>query len=198
MIVYGLTMQHKPQEVPTEVAAWVTERNSRYPAIDFQIEWQKAFPEDADLVRKYSRTFGFQGKDLMSVNFLYPTEYWCVRIIGGINAEGHMVNPSYRGEIKPLGDLRNEIAGYVAGTGEKLSEKGVGILRTEKEPYEKPVMVPFPSDYRYTSELSLSGKELQELQEAGGLLADPKTRDEAVRAIRAKDWQTLKRLKEER
>ncbi len=48
MIVYGLTMQGKNDEVPVEVAAWLLERNSKYQnSIDFQVDVNPVRPEDA-------------------------------------------------------------------------------------------------------------------------------------------------------
>ena len=40
MIVYGLTMQGKSEEIPKEVATWVFDRESKYPNIEFVIDCQ--------------------------------------------------------------------------------------------------------------------------------------------------------------
>lgn len=200
MIVYGLSMKGRPEEVPSEIAPWLFERNTRYPAIDFTLECSEAHPEQAEefagIARQYSQLFGFSRfGGVSSVTFPYLNEMWHVRIVGGLDPDKNIVNSSFKGEIMPLGDiLRNEIAGYSPDKGAvRLSEEGVGIPRAQNEPVSvKPTsMVPFPSDLRWTSEVSMSGKEF------GELLTNPKTQSEAEKAIWAKDWKAMERLKEQ-
>ena len=199
MIVYGLTMQDRPQEVPKEVGIWLLERNVRYPNVDFTIEYREPYPSEVEelvsMARKYSRIFSYDPPNggIGMIGFLYLTQRWSVRIIGGLDGEGNIADRSKEGSIRAFSkELRAEIAGLPSDA-KRAGEGVIGIPRQDDDvPLEKPAeMISLPSDLRWTSTVSMSGKELD------NLLSNPDTDIEVKRAIWEKDWETLKRLKEQ-
>ncbi len=143
MIVYGLTMQGKPEAVPKEVATWLIERNSRYPNIDFIIDcWDphhSQVEEFETAARKYSRLYYLTSPfsagnilNVLSVVFSYLKQSWTVRIVGAFNEkENKIATPEERtgseeGEREenirslPL-VLRAEIAGLPTTPAPELS-----------------------------------------------------------------------------
>lgn len=217
MIVYGLTMQGKAEEIPKEVATWVFDRESKYPNIEFVIDYwnphASQINEFKSMVRKYSRLYSFWSKFVSTrvsgvnvVVFPYLSEQWCVKIVGGINQKGeiadlsvdeirHSLPAALRAEIAELPivpELPSEI--------EKINENLLGFIRGKGNlPLERPSeMIPFSPDWRWTSEFSLSGDELEKFAESAKLLLDPAIQKEAESAIRAKDWEKLKQLKAQR
>ncbi len=213
MIIYGLTMQGKPEAIPKEVATWLFERNSRYPNIDFTVDCWDPHPSQVEefetVARKYSRLYSFWNKFVSTrvsgvnvVGFPYLNERWSVKIVGGINQKGEIADLIVDEVRKPLpAALRAEIAGLpitpeLPSEVEKINENALGILRKEGDlPLERPTeMIPFPSDFKMTSEFSLSGEEIEKFAQHAGLLLEPDIQKEAERALRAKDWETLKRL----
>ncbi len=201
MIVYGLTMQGKKEEFPVKVVAWLLERNSLYlNTIDFTVDVHEVSPEQAEeykpIAQKYFQIFGLKnpGFGILHVSFLYGTESWSVKIVGGLDKEGNLADRSNQEVAMSLGaGRRAEIADFDAKA-EKISENSFGLLRQPANPLkDKPKeMVSLPPDSRWTSEVSMTGAEL------GSLLSDPQTKEQAGHAIWQKDWQTLKCLKEER
>lgn len=208
MIVYGLTMQGKLEAVPKEVATWLIERNSRYPNIDFIVDcWdphpsQKAEFESAAL--KYSRLYLFNGPlgGVGQVLFPYLSQSWNVKIVGGLDKKGEIADKSGHNYLENFGSplpvaLRAEIVAFPDSSMlEKVSDKVMAVPRKENElalnAPEKLVLL--PSDFRWTSEFSLSGEEIEKFAQHAGLLLEPDIQKEAERALRAKDWETLKRL----
>jgi hypothetical protein len=199
MIVYGLTMQEKPEQVPKEVATWLLERNSRYPNVDFTVECRDPHPSQVEefvsMARKWSRVFSYSPPDygIGAVSFLYLMQCWNVRIIGGLDEEGNIADRSKVEDIQPFSrELRAEIAGLPPDF-ERVGEGMIGIPRQDDDaPLEKPTeMISLPPDLRWTSDVSMSGEEFNKL------LNDPQTKTEAERAIWEKDWEALKRLKEQ-
>jgi hypothetical protein len=208
MIIYGTTMQGKYDAVPKEVAEWVQDRNARYPKIDFKIEYEEPRAEQmaeyGSIAKKYMRYYGF-GKGLFGVTdvfFPYLTQYWIIRIIGGVDKDGNIIDrdsPAFDNTaLQPLGPgLRAEIAGIASGSGlldtlVAIGESAMGLPRNGEALADPLELVPLTPDFRKTSELTLSGEEFSKL------MNDPDTGDEAQRAVWAKDWETLKRLKEKR
>lgn len=215
MIVYGLTMQGKPEGVPKEVAAWLIERNSRYPNIDFTVDCRDSHPSEVEefesAARKYSRIYYLTAPfsagnvlNVLSIIFPYLKQIWIIKIVGGLDSEGKIADRTKTEVIKPLPvQLRAEIAGLPTIPGlplpsemERLNKENVVIIRRKDEPpLEKPTeMIPLPSDFRWTSEVTMSGEELSNLPK---LLSNPQTRDEILRAYSEKDWETFKRLLKE-
>jgi len=199
MIVYGLTMQEKPEQVPKEVATWLLERNSRYPNVDFTVECRDPHPSQVEefvsMARKWSRVFSYSPPyyGIGAVSFLYLMQCWNVRIIGGLDEEGNIADRSKVEDIQPFSrELRAEIAGLPPDF-ERVGEGMIGIPRQDDDaPLEKPTeMISLPPDLRWTSDVSMSGEEFNKL------LNDPQTKTEAERAIWEKDWEALKRLKEQ-
>jgi len=203
MIVYGLTMQGKQEAAPEEVATWLLERNSRYPNIDFTVECSELNPSEKtkwrDEAVKYSRIFvkdEFMHWGISEVIFPYLSQIWEVRITGLIDDQGEILNPEspeYMGGHKLPPKLRLEIAGVPEPELVKMYDHKLGLPRKKHEPVleEPKVMIPLPHGLRWTSEVSMSGEEFNKL------LSDPRTKEEAERAIWNKDWETLKRLKEQ-
>jgi hypothetical protein len=205
MIIYGLTMQEKPEAVPKEVAEWLRDSIARYPNIDFEIDVHeisaggKAEYEAA--IQKYVRAYDYAQKGgfgVTTVTFLYAPESWTVRIVGGKDKDGNIISRDANAETHPLGaKLRAEIAGISNGSGllpalVPLSDETVAMPRNGEPILERPEMIPFSSDGRMTSEVSMSGGEFADL------LNDPTTKEEAMRAIWAKDWPTIRRLRDQK
>lgn len=203
MIVYDVTIQGRPDGVPKEVAIWLLERNSLYPNIDFIVGcWEPSLSDTIqweEEARKYSRIFVkdqsmFWGISL--VIFPYLSQFWTVRIVGLINEQGEILspeNPAYEEGRQLSMKLRFEIAAVPEPQEvEMYGDHKLGLPRKENEPVlEAPgVMMLLPPDFRWTSEVSMSGEEL------GKLLNDPQTGSQTARAIWEKDWETLKHLKE--
>ena len=200
MIVYGLTMQAKTEEVPVELAAWLLERNTRYlNTIEFKVDVYEVPVVDAaqyqPVAEKYSQLFARRNSTsgISDVSFLFKTQTWTVRIIGGSNADGTLADRNEQTTLPLSAAQRAEIAGLDTNA-EQVNELVFGILRKSAEPLkERPTeMMALPADGRWTSEVSMSGAELK------GLMGDPNIRDLAAQAIWQKDWDTIKRLKEER
>ena len=199
MIIYGLTMQGKSEEVPQEVATWVLTREMLYPNINFIIDCQEPHrfqvEQFAFMAKKYARFFWKSRPEggTEVVIFSYVRESWQIRIVGGLDQDENIADLSKEKNIRPLPrDLRNKIAGLPLDT-VRVNEKEEGVLREKNDiPLERPLeMVPLLPEGRYTSEVSMSGEEL------GELLSDPIIGKAAERAIWDKDWETLKRLKEQ-
>jgi hypothetical protein len=213
MIIYGLTMQGKNDLVPKEVAKWLVERNSRYHKIDFEVNCWEPYPSEKEKLestaRKYSRIYGFNAplEGVGTVSFLYLSQSWIVKIIGGLDKKGEIADkndPNYldnfggplpvplRAEIVALPDL---------STLKKIEDKTMGILRKKNEPVLNvpDEMVSLPPDFRMTSELSISGADFEPFVEFAPLLQeeDPDIREEALRLYYKKDWESLRRLKEQ-
>ncbi|MFH1559769.1 MAG: hypothetical protein ABIC19_04660 [Patescibacteria group bacterium] len=195
-------MQGKAEEVPKEVATWLLERNSRYPNIDFTVDCWDPHPSQIEefetTARKYSRLYSLNASlhGVLLVIFPYLRQSWNVKIVGGLDDKENIADRAKVENIKPLSvQLRAEIAGLPKLEElEQISDEMIGLARKKgDEPLEKAIeMTPLPSDLRWTSEVSMSGEEFNEL------LSDPMTKKEAERAIWEKDWETLKRLKEQR
>jgi len=139
-----------------------------------------------------------------TVTFSYPTQSWYVRIIGGVDSAGNIVSAYTDAESAgPLPrDLRAKIAGLPKKTKvvSKSPDQTIVVDSTEKAgaPSETPPkVVPLTADVFWTSELSLSGEELERLTEFESLLHSPTTREEAIRLFYKKDWSALRRLKEQ-
>jgi len=203
MIIYGFTMQGKPEELPKEVAAWLLERNSLYPNIDFTVDcWEPSLAEKAkreEEAKKYSRIFvkaQSMGWGISLVIFPYLSQHWTVKIIGLVNDQGEILDPGspeyMQGHMLPP-KLRFEIAGVPAPKLLEMYDHKLGLPRKEDEPaLETPeMMISFPPGLRWTSEVSMTGEEFNRL------LSNPETKVEAERAIWEKDWDALKRLKEQ-
>jgi hypothetical protein len=206
MIIYGTTMQGKDDVVSKEVAAWLRDRNARYPKIDFKIDyWERPaeqMTEYGKIAKKFVRVYGF-GKQpffgVLEVRFFYLTQFWTVRIIGGVDKDGNIIDKddpdTGTTEVKPLGPtLRAEIAGIANGseffhTLVKVGSNALGLPRNGEALADPSEFVPVVADFRKTSALTLSGAEFSKL------MNDPDFADEAQRAVWAKDWKTLKRLK---
>ena len=201
MIVYGLNMQGKKDEVPVEVAQWLLERNPSYlNTIEFQINADPVRPEHASqyepIAQKYSRLFSHTAPmgGILAVTFPYRTEIWHVRIVGGTNEDGSLTDRTQSATVLPLSaKQRAEIAGWDQSA-VQVDEKNTGFLRQADDPLkDHPAsMVALPADLRWTSELSLTGQEL------GDLLTDPTIADQVGRAILSKDWATLRRLTDQK
>ncbi len=217
MIVYGLTMQGKAEEIPKEVATWVFERESKYPNIEFVVDcWNphsSQIDEFKSMARKYSRFYSFWSKFVSTrvsginvVVFPYLSEQWLVKIVGGINQKGEIADLSADEVRHPLpAALRAEIAELpivpeLPSEIEKINENVLGLIREKDNlPLERPSkMIPFSPDWRWTSEFSLSGDEIEKFAESAKLLLDPAIQKEAECAIRAKDWEKLKQLRAQR
>jgi len=207
MIVYGLTMQEKPEVVPDEVAVWLLERNDRYPNIEFNINCSEpTSPEQVEEYKlgvRYSRLYHMRGPagHVMSVTFPYANQSWNIRIVGGLTKDGKIANLGKDEDTTGLtAQLRQEIAGLPDNT-EKVhrSEDGWVTLGTpvaadepsRKEPVE---FIPLPADGRWTSELTMSGAEILDLVE--GPVTERK--EALVQAISEKDWETARRLLKQR
>jgi len=183
MIVYHVTMQGREDAVPKEVAAWLVERNSLYPNIDFSVDCWVPHPaqieEAAKAARKYERLYHLKSANdgVLTVSFPFLQEWWQIRIIGGLDKDGNILDRSKAG---------------LTSEAEKLNEKLLVILRKDNNPVlEKPTeMVSIPPDFRWTSEVTMSGEQLNDL------LSDPEVKEQASQAIWGKDWRTLKRLKD--
>jgi len=216
MITYGLRMQERPDAVPKEVAVWLAERNLRYPKINFTVDCHEPHSsqkeEFASMARQYSRLYifwkGFVSTRVSDVNivvFPYLSEQWTIKIVGGINEKKEIADLTIDEVRRSLpASVRAEIAGLPVVADlppdmEKVNENCVGILRQKEDmPLDKPTeMIPLSADGRYASELSLSGEELNHLTEFAPLLENPATREEATNLFYKKDWETLKRLKEQ-
>jgi hypothetical protein len=209
MISYGLTMQDKPHEVPEELAKWILERNARYPNVEFKIDCLDRDRSHVDTNESTTKElvvfYGISGLGVTTVTFSYPTQSWSVRTIGGVDSAGNIV--SAYADVESVGplprDLRAEIAGLPKKT--KVVSKRPGstvVVMDSKEnpgtPSETPLrMVPLTADVLWTSELSLSGGEFEYLTEFEPLLYNPATREEAIRLFYKKDWEALRRLKEQ-
>lgn len=202
MVIYGLTMQDKPHLVPKEVAEWLFDRVARYPNIEFKIDmWEPHIQSEAERaeyehqVRSYVRYCVLDNKNrgVSSVLFPYLSQGWQVRIIGGTDKDGNIIDHRAGLDTLPLRPkLRAEIAGVDDATNLVESDGFIGVPRRGEDMPDSPEFVAFEADGSMTSELSMTGKEFADL------LSDPKTKDEASQAIWAKDWATLKRLKEQK
>lgn len=213
MIIYGLSMQGKKEEVPNDVAEWLVSRMEKYPNIDFKVDHDEMIsldPKQRDemlkQIKKFSRIFHLEHKTngekgVIAVVFPYQNEIWRVKITGGLDDHGNMVgrgDPEFNEKIKrPLPpELRNEIAGL---TDEKNVERiqlggkegPMAKVREEDEPLldEPKEFVPLPADMRWTSEVSMSGEQFNDL------LSDPQTKERIKQALYEKDWDTLRELR---
>ncbi len=208
MIIYGLTMQGKPEAVPKEVTTWLLERNSRYPDIDFIIDCWDPHPSQVEefetAARKYSRLYSFNGPlgGVGQILFPYLSQSWSVKIVGGLDKKGEIADKSDPNYLENFGGplpvaLRADIVALPDfSTLEKVSDKVMAVPRKENEPVlnAPEELVSLPSDFKMTSEFSLSGEEIEKFAQYVSLLLEPDIQKEAERAIRAKDWETLKRL----
>lgn len=199
MIVYGTSLQNKPEEAPQEVAAWLLERVTRYPNIEFKVDcWEPHHSEAeamAEQARLFSRLFAChaprQGASV--VMFPYLRQRWHVKIIGATDRQGNIIDHravETGGDLLPLSaSLRAEIAG-MPGDAQHIGEKMYGIPRQPGDQvYDLPEqMVPLSPDWRWTSALSLTGEQFN------NLLNEPEIKDDVQRALAAKDWGALKRL----
>ncbi len=212
MIIYGLRMQGKSNLVPKEVAEWLVERNSRYPKIDFEINCLEPHPSEKEKLestaRKYSKIYGFNAplRGVGAVSFPYLSQYWVVRVIGGLDKKGEIADKNDPNYLDNFGgplpvSLRAEIVALPdLSTLEKIEDKAMGVLRKENEPVlkEPKEFIPLIPDGRYTSELSISGADFEPFVEFVPLLEseDTNIREEALRLYYKKDWEALKRLKD--
>ncbi len=207
MIIYGLTLQDKPQEVPEEVATWLLEQQARYPLIDFQINYSNySDAEIDDGRRKYSRSWNGkpnEGFGPKGISFHFLRESWHINVVGGRDASGDIADLSIppdstdpRRSVAPLGArLRAEITTMPPlDKMEPLGEEGFGLLRTAPAEERPLTMVSFPPDIFMTSELSMSGAEFADL-----LHGEPTERKtQIVEAVSAKDWEQARTLLKQR
>ncbi|MFH1712432.1 MAG: hypothetical protein ABH846_04325 [Patescibacteria group bacterium] len=206
MVIFGLTMQGQKQEVPKVIADWLFERVKQYPNIDFEINKRENIAVEQgereaveQMVRKFSRVYSMFGNTngILHVIFPYLNENWTIKIIGGLDDEGKMVNradPEYVQKVKqPLpAELRNEIAGVQnISELESLPNGTVAQLRAENElVLDKPKeFIPFIPELFYTSEVTMSGAQFKEL------LSNAEIKDQVISSIKDKDWEALNKLK---
>lgn len=196
MIIHGLGMQGRRDEIPKEVVAFLLERDSLYPNIDFIVDCWEPHPSQVEetekAARKYSRSYQlvYPNGGVLLVAFWYLKQKWSVRIVGGVDEGGNIADREKRDSVRSLTrEFRNEIAGIPANV-EKLNDIIFAVPRAEGEIVpEKPVdMIMLPPDFHWTSEVSMSGEEL------GNILSNPKIKKEAEHAIWKKDWEKLKHL----
>lgn len=203
-------MQDKPQQVPEEVAVWLLERNARYPMIDFKIDYSDyTNPETETARQKYSRLYngtptGLPGHGVGTVSFLYLKESWFVRIIGGTDAEGNIADMSIP---RDSDDVRRSVDGLSAEQRAEISdmpsldsldhiqERTYGLPRIPGEPVQdRGTLVDLPADMFWKSDFQISGAELADLFH--GQPTERKT--EIIEALSRKDYETAKRLLEQR
>lgn len=206
MIIYGISMQDKPHQVPEEVAVWLLEQNVRYPNIDFKIDYSEfAGAETEEVRKKYSRTWngaptGLSGHGVGTVGFLYLRETWFIKIIGGLDAEGNIADMSI---ARDSDDPKRSIAGLSAELRaeistmppledlEEISEKLYGLPRKQGESVqERGTLIEVPADMSWKSDFMISGAELADLFH--GQPSERKT--QIVEALSRKDYETAKRL----
>jgi hypothetical protein len=213
MIIYGISMQGKKEEIPTEVAEWLIRRMEKYPNVDFKIDQDEMIGLDPkqreqmlEQMKKFSRIFHPEHKTsgekgVLAVVFPYKNEIWRVKITGGLDDNGNIIgrsDPEFNEKIKRglPAELRNEIAGLIEEKNvEKIQlgekEGPMAKVREEDEPLlsEPAEFIPFPSDMRWTSEVSMSGEQFNDLME------DPETKEQTKKALYEKDWDTLRELR---
>ncbi|MBI5135467.1 hypothetical protein HZA86_04530 [Candidatus Uhrbacteria bacterium] len=215
MLIYGITMQGKKEEVPSDVAAWLVDRMKKYPTVDFTIdrdEMTRLSPQHreqtAELMKKFSRFFYPEHKTrgengVLIVVFPYQNEIWSVRITGGLDGEGNIIgrsDPEINTKLKrPLpAQLRNDIAGL---TEEKnIEQVQVGgnegfraKVRREDEPLlsEPREFFPLPAELKWLSEMTMSGEQFN------NLMSSPEKKERVVKALYEKDWGALRKLRGE-
>ena len=168
MIVYGLTMQGKTEEIPKEVATWLFDRDSRYPNIEFIVDcWDphsSQVEEFEATARKYSRLYHLKSPfsagnilNVSTVTFPYLKQTWNVRIVGAFNEKENRVatqeeragseDGSREEYIRSLPlKLRAEIAGLsttptpsLPAEMERINRETAAVIRHKDEtPLEKP------------------------------------------------------------
>jgi len=137
---------------------------------------------------------------LSGVNFPYPGQNWSIRIIGGVDKDGNIVDVNAEksaGGFSP--ELRREISGIPENV-ELVSQESewwatVGVpFKSDEAPITPTEYVPLDADGRWTSELTMSPDEILDVVDG------PRTeRKEAlVKAISEKDWETARRLLKQR
>lgn len=191
-MIFGLTMQEHLPVVPKVVADWLRNGIAKY-GVDFRVDVRDTY--DHELVRKFDRIFFFsRGREhgVGSVAFLYPEEWWYVKIVGGLDSNGQIVG-HVDSVVEALpATLRNEISGLSEQKPEDLDdidETSIGLLRRGPVVSVKDgAHEMLEPDLRWTSELTLSGDEWHDL------LNDPARAREATEAIYAKDWAKLAEL----
>lgn len=147
------------QEIPTEVARYVMERDGAFPDAHFEISHHPVREVDRPaeergyraMREKYSRTFYAARPGPFSVggvNFLYGQETWTVRIIAGLDEEGNIRTAQTVGRdegLRPLPHkLRNEIAGFDPARFERMEVQAgersallYGEPRTDATPFRE-------------------------------------------------------------
>lgn len=149
MITFDLGLKDVDQ-IPNEVAEWLTPRNAKYPGVNFLLDRSPLRDVDREMEERGMRKFRENYSKMFSpfgtwmdperfaaggVSFLYGQESWSVRIIGGVTQSGEIkhlqtIEQSEMGSFMSLPqDLRNEIAGFDLERLERLDhlEKKLGI-----------------------------------------------------------------------
>lgn len=130
MITLGSSLQNT-DEIPTEIAAWIVERDHLFPDVNFIVEKYEIRDVDKPaeenghraIREKFVKVFypRFKITDLkkfgvLQVSYLFGQETWTVRIVGGITKEGkvrHSLNIKEGEEIIGLTpEMRDQIAGF--------------------------------------------------------------------------------------
>lgn len=123
-------------QVPKELFDWVREREQLYPLIRFVIDrLPVATQQDQALAQTYRRVFIKSAPDdsVSVVLFPYLEEQWGVRIVGGVNADGQMIDLQEQADIQPLpAALRAQIAG-LTDEAQEIDEKRIGFPRASGE-----------------------------------------------------------------
>lgn len=208
MITYGLTMQGKPDKVPAEVAVWLFEHNDRYPNIKFEVGvWEFQTEEEAKkhakMRQEYARLWRVRTKvnEPMVVAFPYPGLEWFVRIIGGLDENGNIVDLTkeyVKTGLTP--ELRRKIAEMpddvelVSKDDDSWATVGVQFKNGDT-PIEEPIeYIEIDPAQRWTSELTMSAAKIVDLVDG------PQTERKRalVKAISEKDWENARRLLKQR
>ena len=213
MIIYGHTMQGKKEEVPDDIAKWLIGRIEKYPNVDFTIDYDEMIGLDPkqredllEQMKKFSRIFLPEHKTagekgVQTVVFPYQSEIWRVKITGGLDEHGNIIgrsDPEINEKLKRglTAGLRNKIAGLTEEEHvEKIMLDGKEGPPAKVREVDEPLrnrpneLVPFPSDMRWTSELSMSGEQFNDLMQ------DPGVRERAKEALYEKDWDALRELR---
>lgn len=171
-IIFGTTMQGRESAVPKELYLWLILRNSKYPLINFQIEVFKPINEEEEIsfkrLTKYSIIYNRKPLGVDAVIFPYPNAKWIVRIIGGKDERGDIVEIGKTKE--PLGIvLRREISGVPAeptSDMEQIDKWVWGVIRKDGGSSDKPEMMPVSPDGEWTSKFSITGQQLKDAVES--------------------------------
>ena len=146
MITYGITMENKSRSVPKELATWIIERNALYPKIEFRIDsWEQPLEDTSGfetVARKYSRIYhGGNLKGFRQVSFLYLSQTWNVRTIGGVSRKDGSILDLDNSDTDNIISLPTTLANEVIGLPdqsllERLGDETVGLVRKEDEPVQ--------------------------------------------------------------